>query len=126
MRRARYPLFILGFLLLALPTVDADPKSEPATKGPECVILLHGLGRTSRSLNKMADALQAAGWLGKGGLDGLCARLSARLFAQVVAHQHPAHGMGDEMNGPGLHPGTTAQAMLDGLQRQLLDRLFAR
>jgi pimeloyl-ACP methyl ester carboxylesterase len=62
MRRVRYPLFILGFLLLALPTVDADPKSEPATKGPECVILLHGLGRTSRSLNKMADALQAAGF----------------------------------------------------------------
>ena len=56
------PLFVLGFLLLALPTVDADPKSEPATKGPECVILLHGLGRTSRSLNKMADALQAAGF----------------------------------------------------------------
>jgi triacylglycerol lipase len=62
MRRAMCPLFVLGFLLLALPTVDADPKSEPAARGPECVILLHGLGRTSRSLNKMADALQAAGF----------------------------------------------------------------
>jgi triacylglycerol lipase len=62
MRRARYPLFILRFLLLALPAVDADSQSEPAARGPECVILLHGLGRTSRSLNKMADALQAAGF----------------------------------------------------------------
>ena len=61
-RSARYPLFILGSLLLGPPAVDADPKSEPAARGPECVILLHGLGRTSRSLNKMADALQAAGF----------------------------------------------------------------
>jgi triacylglycerol lipase len=62
MRRAMCQLFILGFLLLGPPAVDADPKGEPAAKGPECVILLHGLGRTSRSLNKMADALQAAGF----------------------------------------------------------------
>lgn len=57
-----YPLFILGLLLLGPPAVDADPKSVPAARGPECVILLHGLGRTSRSLNKMAHALQAAGF----------------------------------------------------------------
>jgi triacylglycerol lipase len=57
-----YPLFILGLLLLGPSAVDAGSKSEPAARGPECVILLHGLGRTSRSLNKMADALQAAGF----------------------------------------------------------------
>jgi triacylglycerol lipase len=62
MRRAMYPLFILGLLLLGPSAVDAGSKSEPAARGPECVILLHGLGRTSRSLNKMADALQAAGF----------------------------------------------------------------
>ena len=62
MCRARYTLFVLGFLLLGPPAVDADSKSKPAARGPECVLLLHGLGRTSRSLNKMADALQAAGF----------------------------------------------------------------
>ena len=62
MRRAIHPLLILGFLLLGPAGVAAAPDTEPATIGPECVILLHGLGRTSRSLNKMADALQAAGF----------------------------------------------------------------
>ena len=62
MRRAVHPLLILGFLLLGPAGVAAGPDAEPATIGPECVILLHGLGRTSRSLSKMADALEAAGF----------------------------------------------------------------
>ena len=62
MRRPIHPLLILGFLLLVSPAVDAGPDEEPATIAPECVILLHGLGRTSRSLNKMADALEHAGF----------------------------------------------------------------
>jgi len=61
-RRAIHPLLILGFLLLGPAGVAAGPDAEPATIGPECVILLHGLGRTSRSLSKMTDALQAAGF----------------------------------------------------------------
>jgi pimeloyl-ACP methyl ester carboxylesterase len=61
MRGAIYPLLFLGFLLLGQPGVRAAPGNASATTGPECVILLHGLGRTSRSLNKMAEALQAAG-----------------------------------------------------------------
>jgi pimeloyl-ACP methyl ester carboxylesterase len=62
MRRAIQPLLILGCLLLGPAGVAAAPDTEPATIRPECVILLHGLGRTSRSLNKMADALEAAGF----------------------------------------------------------------
>jgi len=62
MRRTTYALLILGLLLLSPPGVDAGQEREPATIGPECVILLHGLGRTSGSLNKMADVLQAAGY----------------------------------------------------------------
>ena len=61
MRYTRYLLVILGFLLLGPRAVDAGPGKELASRGPDCVVLLHGLGRTSRSLNKMADALQAAG-----------------------------------------------------------------
>ncbi len=62
MRRTTYAFLILGLLVLGPPWVDAGQKREPTATGPECVILLHGLGRTSRSLNKMADALQAAGF----------------------------------------------------------------
>jgi triacylglycerol lipase len=62
MRSTRYPLLILGFVLLGPPAVDAGPGKEPASMGPECVILLHGLGRTSRSLHKMGNALQTAGF----------------------------------------------------------------
>ena len=62
MRRAIQPLWILGCLLLGTAEVAAAPDTQPAIIGPECVILLHGLGRTSRSLNKMEDALQAAGF----------------------------------------------------------------
>jgi pimeloyl-ACP methyl ester carboxylesterase len=57
-----YLILILGFLLLGPPTVGADSRSKPAARGPECVILPHGLGRTSHSLNKMARALQAEGF----------------------------------------------------------------
>ena len=61
MRGASYPLLLLGFLLLGQPGVHAAPGNASATTDPKCVILLHGLGRTSRSLNRMAEALKAAG-----------------------------------------------------------------
>ena len=61
MHGAIYTLLFLGFLLLEHPGVHADPGNASATTDPKCVILLHGLGRTSRSLNRMAEALQAAG-----------------------------------------------------------------
>jgi len=53
---------IPGFLLLVALVVEAAPGEQPDTAARECVILLHGLGRTSRSLNKLADALDAAGF----------------------------------------------------------------
>ncbi len=62
MRRALHPLLILGCLLLGPAGVATGTDTEPGIIGPECVILLHGLGRTSRSLTKMADALQGAGF----------------------------------------------------------------
>ena len=57
-----HPVLIVGFLLFASAGVLAGPDAEPPTIERECVILLHGLGRTGRSLDKMADALQAAGF----------------------------------------------------------------
>ncbi len=62
MRCYIHPLLILGFLLLVSSAVAADPDEAPATMAPECVVLLHGLGRTSRSMNKMADVLEHAGF----------------------------------------------------------------
>jgi triacylglycerol lipase len=62
MRRANHLLLILGCLLLGPAGVAAGTDTEPGIIGPECVILLHGLGRTSRSLTKMADALEGAGF----------------------------------------------------------------
>ncbi|MEA3275023.1 MAG: alpha/beta fold hydrolase [Pseudomonadota bacterium] len=62
MRCSTPPPLILGLLLLVAPAVDAGPDLEPKTVARECVILLHGLGRTSRSLNKLADALENAGF----------------------------------------------------------------
>jgi triacylglycerol lipase len=35
---------------------------EPATAPVECVVLLHGLGRTSRSMARMQQSLEAAGY----------------------------------------------------------------
>jgi triacylglycerol esterase/lipase EstA (alpha/beta hydrolase family) len=57
-----YRFVILGFLTLVPPALGAGAGGEAPGVGPECVILLHGLGRTSRSLNKMAEALRAAGF----------------------------------------------------------------
>jgi len=62
MRRTTNALLILAFVVLTAPGVGAGQEKERAIVGPECVILLHGLGRTSRSLKKMADALQDAGF----------------------------------------------------------------
>ena len=62
MRRTTFTLLILALVVVGPPEVGAGQEKERATVGPECVILLHGLGRTSRSLSKMADALLAAGF----------------------------------------------------------------
>jgi hypothetical protein len=37
------------------------------------------------------------------------AEILGRMAAQEIAHQNPAHGMGDEMNGPGPHPGAASR-----------------
>jgi pimeloyl-ACP methyl ester carboxylesterase len=55
-------VFILSLLLLVSPALDSGSDEGPATSAAECVILLHGLGRTSRSLIKLADALKNAGF----------------------------------------------------------------
>jgi pimeloyl-ACP methyl ester carboxylesterase len=62
MRRTTFTLLILALVVVGPPEVGAGQEKERATVGPECVILLHGLGRTSRSLSKMADAAQTAGF----------------------------------------------------------------
>jgi pimeloyl-ACP methyl ester carboxylesterase len=51
----------MGALLLAGTVLPLFP--APAQAGGECVILLHGLGRTRRSMTTMAEALAAAGYL---------------------------------------------------------------
>jgi hypothetical protein len=57
--------FLLGLLLLtASCSVFRAPPAAPASAvSPECVILLHGLMRTPRSMADMADALIRAGYL---------------------------------------------------------------
>ena len=62
MHRTTNALLILAFVVLTAPGICAGHERGPATVGSECVILLHGLGRTSRSLSKMANALQASGY----------------------------------------------------------------
>ncbi|MBI5063664.1 MAG: alpha/beta fold hydrolase [Desulfatitalea sp.] len=51
---------------VVLPCPDAHTQASadpaPANADPEWVILLHGLGRTRRSMNAMAKALEAAGY----------------------------------------------------------------
>lgn len=48
-------LVLLATIYMLLPSAHADT-------GEECVILLHGLGRTERSMNKIEDQLQDAGY----------------------------------------------------------------
>jgi pimeloyl-ACP methyl ester carboxylesterase len=55
----------LWFLVLAIGLGAQTHRSTEPTSAPrrECVILLHGLGRTFRSMAEMAEALEAAGYL---------------------------------------------------------------
>jgi len=59
-------MFALTLALTAGPASgDRAASPEPrqnASTYPACVVLLHGLGRTLRSMDKMAQALQAAGY----------------------------------------------------------------
>ncbi len=54
------PVTLMGVLLLAATVLPLF--SAPAQTGEECVILLHGLGRTPRSMTVMAETLAAAGY----------------------------------------------------------------
>ncbi len=49
-------------LIIALPVNGAAPEGQAAT-GQECVILLHGLGRTSYSMSRLADGLEGTGYM---------------------------------------------------------------
>src|SRR6185503_6452751 len=54
-------LLISGTLVLAHPARGADPDREPVA-GNECVVLLHGLARTHRSMSRLAHAAEAVGY----------------------------------------------------------------
>ena len=57
------PRFLILAILLCLALAfDAGRVAASETTAGECVILLHGLGRTSYSMNKMADTLESAGF----------------------------------------------------------------
>lgn len=58
--RRRRRLAATACLLLA--TFAAQPPETAAAEQTECVILLHGLGRTAYSMNAIADALAASGY----------------------------------------------------------------
>ncbi len=52
-----------GIVLLAASALGAESGSRDGPKeSGACVVLLHGLGRTSRSMHHMAKALEAAGY----------------------------------------------------------------
>ncbi len=55
--------FFLIVSLSAIPAVGAGQNSGHSAAEQECVILLHGLARTSGSMNKMANALADAGFV---------------------------------------------------------------
>ena len=61
--RVLYLVPIIAFqLIVALPVYAAGPERQ-AVATRECVILLHGLGRTSYSMSRLADSLEDAGFM---------------------------------------------------------------
>jgi len=56
-------LFLLLFIMGPGSGCGGDPVEKVDAPGPACVILLHGLGRTSRSLTKMEGVLADAGFV---------------------------------------------------------------
>jgi len=63
MCRTLHLVSIIAFQLInALPVNGAAPEGQTAT-ARECVILLHGLGRTSYSMSRLADSLEGAGFM---------------------------------------------------------------
>jgi len=54
-------VFALMFIVLAVPAAQANSDAASA-ESKECVILLHGLARTSSSMNDLQDELMAAGF----------------------------------------------------------------
>ena len=55
-------LFVSLFLLMINTACVQQPTRTVKSTKDECVILLHGLARTSHSMNKMAEALNLAGY----------------------------------------------------------------
>jgi len=55
-------LLALTALVPSLPVHGAD-RAETQAAGRQCVILLHGLGRTYRSMSKLAHAAESAGYI---------------------------------------------------------------
>ena len=60
MPAARFPALKIPICLIILVTML--PLLSPATENQECVILLHGLCRTSRSMVPVERALSASGY----------------------------------------------------------------
>ena len=63
-KHTRWLTAILPTLILGVTSADCDaPSPGGSTTSPqECVVLLHGLCRTRRSMNDMAEALNAEGY----------------------------------------------------------------
>lgn len=58
-----WKVFILRLVLLLLPLSGCAETKQPTTmNNMDCVILLHGLGRTSSSMSNMAEALSDRGY----------------------------------------------------------------
>jgi triacylglycerol lipase len=57
-----YSLFFTFLIMLVIGCTVAVTQSSPPTIRGECVILLHGLARTSRSMEKMKSALVSEGF----------------------------------------------------------------
>lgn len=56
---------LASFLLVAamgLPVQAAEPPASPALPEAECAFLLHGYGRSARSMRRLADRLSEAGY----------------------------------------------------------------
>ena len=81
----------LGILLLILPIQSACTLSADLSQAKisDCVILLHGLGRTSDSMEDMAAALEAAGF--------------NALNLDYPSREHPIENLAREAIERGLH-----------------------
>jgi len=56
------PILVLAVLVVLAAAAARGGQAPPASGADACVVLLHGLARSSRSMQKMADALTEAGY----------------------------------------------------------------